>query len=123
MIRHDYAAVNGLRLHYAACGDPERPLLLFLHGFPEFWYAWKNQLEVFGHDYFAVAPDLRGFNLSDKPAEVKAYRDRHLMADIGALAQHFGKDRFTLIAHDWGGAVAWSFAAAFPQCLERLIII
>jgi pimeloyl-ACP methyl ester carboxylesterase len=123
MIRHDYAAVNGVRLHYAACGDPERPLLLFLHGFPEFWYAWKNQLEAFGGDYLAVAPDLRGFNLSEKPPAVEAYRAKHLVADIGALAQHFGKERFTLVAHDWGGAVGWSYAAAFPQRVERLVII
>lgn len=123
MIRHDYAAVNGLRLHYAASGEPDRPLLLFLHGFPEFWYAWKNQLEAFGDDYLAVAPDLRGYNLSDKPQEIEAYRAKHLLADIGALAQHFGKERFNLVAHDWGGAVGWSFAAAFPQRVATLVII
>jgi pimeloyl-ACP methyl ester carboxylesterase len=123
MIRHDYAAVNGIRLHYAAAGGPERPLILFLHGFPEFWYAWKNQLEEFGTDHLAVAPDLRGFNLSDKPAAVEAYRAKHLVADIAGLAKHFGKTRFTLVAHDWGGAVGWSFAAAFPQLVERLVII
>lgn len=123
MIRHDFAAVDGLRLHYAASGEAERPLILFLHGFPEFWYAWKNQLEAFGKEYLAVAPDLRGFNLSDKPEAVEAYRAKHLIADIGALARHFGKERFTLVAHDWGGAVGWSFAAAYPQLVERLIII
>ncbi len=68
-------------------------------------------------------PDLRGFNLSDKPADVAAYRAKHLVSDIAFLAKHFGKQRFTLVAHDWGGAVAWSFAAAFPDLLERLIII
>jgi pimeloyl-ACP methyl ester carboxylesterase len=122
-IRHDYAKVNGVQLHYAACGEPERPLLLFLHGFPEFWYAWKNQLEAFGDEYFAVAPDMRGFNLSEKPQTVEAYRAKHLVADVIALARHFGKQRFTLIAHDWGGAVGWGVAAAFPQHVERLIII
>jgi len=123
MIRHDFAANNGVRLHYAAAGEADRPLILFLHGFPEFWYAWKKQLEEFGQDYLAAAPDLRGFNLSDKPAEVEAYRAKHLVGDIAALVKHFGKQRFTLVAHDWGGAVAWGFAAAFPQLVERLIII
>lgn len=123
MIRHEYADNNGTRLHYAVAGSPDAPLILFLHGFPEFWYAWKNQLEEFGRDYLAVAPDLRGFNLSDKPPEVEAYRARHIVSDIAALAKHLGKKSFTLVAHDWGGAVAWTFAAAFPQMVDRLIII
>jgi epoxide hydrolase 4 len=123
MIRNDYAVVNGVRLHYAASGEPERPLILFLHGFTEFWYAWKHQLAAFGGEYLAVAPDLRGFNLSEKPPTVEAYRAKHLVADIGALARHFGKERFILVAHDWGGAVGWSFAAAYPQHVDKLIII
>jgi pimeloyl-ACP methyl ester carboxylesterase len=123
MIRHDYAVVNGVRLHCAMSGDAAKPLILFLHGFPEFWYAWKNQLEAFGGEFFAVAPDLRGFNLSDKPPDVESYRAKHLIADIGALAQHFGKEKFVLVAHDWGGAVGWTYAAAFSQRLSRLVII
>jgi epoxide hydrolase 4 len=123
MIRHEYVVVNGVRLHCAMSGDANKPLILFLHGFPEFWYAWKNQLEAFGGEFFAVAPDLRGFNLSDKPPDVESYRAKHLIADIGALAQHFGKEKFILVAHDWGGAVAWTFAAAFPQRLSRLVIV
>src|SRR5471032_2508169 len=87
-IRHDYANVNGIRLHYAAAG--EGPLILFLHGFPEFWYCWKKQLEEFGRDYLAVAPDLRGFNLSDRPADVKQYKARILIEDIRQLAEHLG---------------------------------
>ncbi len=123
MIRHGTASNGDLRLHYAAAGEDSAPLILFLHGFPEFWYAWKSQLEEFGKDYLAVAPDLRGFNLSDKPEAVEAYRAKHLVSDIAALVKHFGKERFVLVAHDWGGAVAWTFAAAFPGMVERLIII
>jgi pimeloyl-ACP methyl ester carboxylesterase len=123
VIRHDYAEGDGVRLHYAAAGAPEPPLILFLHGFPEFWYAWARQLEEFGRDFLAVAPDLRGYNLSGKPAEVPAYRAKHLVADIAALLRHFGKQKCTLVAHDWGGAVGWTFAAAFPQLVERLVII
>ena len=120
-IRHDYASVNGVRLHYAHAGDG--PLILFLHGFPEFWYCWKKQLEDFGRDHLAVAPDLRGFNLSDRPAEVKQYKARILIEDIRQLAEHLGHGKFVLVAHDWGGAVAWGYAMAHPQTLHRLVIV
>lgn len=120
-IRHDYASVNGVRLHYAHAG--QGPLMLFLHGFPEFWYAWKNQLQDLGRDHFAVAPDLRGFNLSDCPADVKQYKARILIEDVRQLAEHLGYKKFVLVAHDWGGAVAWGYAMAHPQTLHRLVIV
>jgi pimeloyl-ACP methyl ester carboxylesterase len=120
-IRHDYANVNGVRLHYAHAG--EGPLILFLHGFPEFWFCWKKQLEDFGRDHLAVAPDLRGFNLSDRPADVKQYKARILIEDIRALAEHLGHAKFVLVAHDWGGAVAWAYAVAHAQTLHRLVIV
>ena len=108
-IHHDYASVNGVRLHYAHAG--QGPLILFLHGFPEFWYCWKKQLEDFGRDHFAVAPDLRGFNLSDCPAEVKQYKARILIEDVRQLAAHLGQEKFVLVAHDWAershGATPW----------------
>ncbi len=114
---------NGTRLHYASAGERGAPLILFAHGFPEFWVAWKAQLLEFGIDHFAVAPDLRGFNLSDMPAEVSAYKARHLVDDLRLLAADLGYQKFVLVAHDWGGAVAWNLAIAFPQLLEKLIII
>ena len=121
-IRHDYASVNGVRLHYAHAG--QGPLVLFLHGFPEFWYCWKPQLEEFGRDHLAVAPDLRGFNLSDRPPDVKQYKARILVEDVRALAAHLtGQEKFVLVAHDWGGAVAWAYAMAHPQTLSRLVIV
>jgi len=120
-IHHDYANVNGVRLHYAHAGAG--PLILFLHGFPEFWYCWKQQLEHFGRDHLAVAPDLRGFNLSDRPADVKQYKTRILIEDVRALAEHLGHKKFVLVAHDWGGAVAWAYAMAHPHTLERLVIV
>ena len=120
-IRHDYASVNGVRLHYAHAG--QGPLILFLHGFPEFWYCWKKQLEHFGRDHFAVAPDLRGYNLSDRPAEVKQYKARVLIEDVRQLARHLGHEKFVLVAHDWGGALAWGYAVAYPQTLSKLIIV
>lgn len=124
MLEHHYAEVNNIRLHYVASGEAKnRKLILFVHGFPEFWYEWESQLLEFGRDYFAVAPDLRGFNLSAKPTEVKQYRAHHIVEDLRLLAEQLGYRKFILVAHDWGGAAAWQFAISHPQLLEKLVII
>lgn len=115
---------NGLALHYAEAGDSDRPLVLFLHGFPEFWYCWRNVLQTLGGAYHCVAPDLPGYNLSSKPSQVERYRTKHLVADVEAFAANFSRGRkFILVAHDWGGAVAWAFAIRKPHLLDRLVII
>lgn len=121
MFQPDYASVNGIRQHYVKNGQGK--LMLFLHGFPEFWYEWKNQLSEFGKQYQAVAPDLRGYNLSSKPAEVDQYAMKYLIEDVRALAEHLSQEPFILVGHDWGGVVAWAFAIAYPELLEKLIII
>jgi pimeloyl-ACP methyl ester carboxylesterase len=121
MFNDSYAELNGVRLHYVTAGQGK--LILFLHGFPEFWYAWQNQLVEFGRDHLAVAPDMRGYNLSSKPAAVEQYRIGYLIEDVRALAEHLGRKRFTLVAHDWGGGVGWAFALAHPEYLEKLIIV
>ena len=119
-----YVPVNGVRLHCVTAGEPSKKLVMFLHGFPEFWYQWKEQLREFGKDHFAVAPDMRGYNLSEKPAELDAYRVPALLEDIRGLADHFRQGKkFVLVAHDWGGALAWGFAIAHPDYLEKLVII
>jgi epoxide hydrolase 4 len=120
-MEHKYAEVNGVKLHYVCSGSGK--LMLFLHGFPEFWYEWKNQLAEFGQDHFAVAPDMRGYNLSDKPESLADYQVDVLVDDVKALADHLGYSKLTLIAHDWGGAIAWVFALKYPSYLEKLIII
>ena len=121
-LMHETVEANGIRLHAASCGDG--PLMLFLHGFPEYWAMWRPMLEHFGaRGYCAVAPDLRGYNLSDKPPAVDAYKAKHLMADVLALAAHYTKDKFVLVAHDWGGAVAWGVAIAYPQRLAKLVMV
>ena len=154
-IRHEFADVNGVRIHYAiarpanyengelaervaAVGDAAAreasarggtKLIVFLHGFPEFWYAWRKQLEEFGRDFIAVAPDMRGYNLSSKPAAVEEYDIGKLVGDVRALveylaaAQHLGAARCVLVGHDWGGAVAWATAIACPEIVERLVIV
>jgi len=121
MFSHEYVYVNGIRLHYVTSGQGK--LIMFVHGFPEFWYAWKDQLQEFGRDHQAVAPDMRGYNLSEKPAEVDQYQVKVLVEDLRGLAEHLGYERFILIGHDWGGAIAWAFALYYPGCLEKLVVI
>jgi epoxide hydrolase 4 len=120
-VQSEYAEVNGVRLHYMTAGQSK--LIMFLHGFPEFWYEWKKQVAHFSSDYQAVAPDMRGYNLSSKPADVAEYELKLLVEDVRALADHLGHKRFVLAGHDWGGVVAWAFAAAYPEYLEKLVII
>ena len=116
-----YANVNGLRLHYVSEGQGK--LIMFVHGFPEFWFEWEKQLVEFSKDYQAVAPDMRGYNLSAKPVNVEDYHVKHLIEDLRALAEYLGHEKFIMVAHDWGGAVAWSAAIRHPELLEKLVII
>lgn len=120
-MKQAYADVNGVRLHYVEAGEGR--LILFLHGFPEFWHMWKNQLEEFSKSQRAVAVDLRGYNLSSKPPEVEAYDISLLIEDVRALAAHLGYQKLTLVGHDWGGVVAWAVALQHPDLLDILIII
>ena len=121
---NQYASLsNGIRLHYATAGQRGDPLILFVHGFPEFWYEWSAQLSEFGASYFAVAPDLRGFNLSDMPSDVSAYKAKHIVEDLVLLIAHLGYEKTVVVAHDWGGAICWNLAIAFPSIVKKLIII
>lgn len=121
MLKHRYANLDGIRLHYVTAGKGK--LILFLHGFPEFWYAWRHQLREFSRSYKAVALDMRGYNLSDKPEGIQQYQTKYLVEDIRAFAEHLGSKKFILVGHDWGGAVAWAFAIRRPDYLEKLVII
>ncbi|HZE05875.1 MAG TPA: alpha/beta hydrolase [Solirubrobacteraceae bacterium] len=118
---HEYADVNGVRLHYVSAGDG--PLIVFLHGFPTCWYQFRAQLSEFSRDYRAVAPDLRGYNLSSKPADVHAYTTCAMVEDVRQLVERLGYQRFVLVGHDVGGAVAWSFALHHPELLSGLVIL
>ncbi|WP_071515205.1 alpha/beta hydrolase [Geitlerinema sp. PCC 9228] len=112
---------NGVRLHYVSQG--EGPLILMLHGFPEFWYSWRYQMPEFAKDYRVVALDLRGYNESDKPQDIDAYHIDVLVQDIEGAIRGLGYDRCVLVGHDWGAAIAWHFAYAYPQMLAKLIIM
>ncbi len=118
-----YADVNGVRLHYASVG--QGPLVLFLHGYPAFWYQWKDQMAEMGRDHLAVGLDLRGYNLSSKPEGVEPYRMKHLVEDVRQFAEKVGGKgrKFVLVAHDWGANIAWVFAMYHPEMLDKLIII
>jgi pimeloyl-ACP methyl ester carboxylesterase len=117
---HDTGAV---RLHLAMAGSPDKPLLICLHGFPEFWGAWGEVMERLADDFFIVAPDQRGFNQSSKPEGVDAYRVKHMVADLKSLADRFSPDRpFVLAGHDWGASVAYAYAFAHPARLSHLVI-
>lgn len=120
-VSHDYADLDGARLHYAHTSGG--PLMVFLHGFPQCWYMWRHQLAEFGRDHLAAAPDLRGYNLSSKPEAVEDYGPWRAAKDVRALAAKLGYQRFVLVGHDWGAATAWSFALHYPELLEGLVIL
>jgi pimeloyl-ACP methyl ester carboxylesterase len=112
---------NGQRLHTAVAGAGEP--IVFLHGFPEYWGMWRRQLGHFGATHLCIAPDQRGYNLSTKPPAVRDYRAKALVEDVLLLADAFGAARFTLVAHDWGGAIAWNVAAWHPDRVRKLVIL
>jgi pimeloyl-ACP methyl ester carboxylesterase len=120
-LRHDYAEVNDVRLHYVHAG--EGPLMLFLHGFPQCWYQYRHQLREFASDHLVVAPDQRGYNLSSKPSEPWRYGVWPAVEDARELVQLLGHERFVLVGHDWGAATGWSFALHYPEMLDALVIL
>lgn len=123
-IEFRYVQANGLRLHTAQAGPQGGPLVVLLHGFPEFWYGWRNQiLPLAAAGWRVVAPDQRGYNLSDKPSGVEHYAISNLVNDVLGLADALGKQKFALVGHDWGAAVGWETAIRFPERVEKLAIL
>src|SRR3712207_1281448 len=118
-IRHGYAQIGGVRLHYAERGGGGR-LVILLHGFPECWYSWRHQLMALGERFHVVAPDMRGYNLSDKPPRVDDYRIERLADDVTGLVRHFGARQATIVGHDWGAAAAWAVAERYPEYVSKL---
>src|SRR5258705_6749506 len=122
-IKHGYGQLDGIRLHYAECGTGNDDLVLLLPGFPEFWYWWRHQLPVLGRKFHVVAPDMRGYNLSDKPSRVEDYRMEKLVEDVVGLIKHFGAEKATIVGHDWGAGVAWAVAQKYPERVTRLAVM
>lgn len=117
---HQKIATNGITMHYVTQGDG--PLVVLLHGFPEFWYSWRFQIPTLAEQgYRVVAPDLRGYNETDKPR--RGYDIPTLLRDVAGLIRGLGEERAVIVGHDWGGVLAWQFAIDYPQMTERLIIM
>jgi epoxide hydrolase 4 len=119
--QHDCIHTNGINLHYVTQG--EGPLMVCLHGFPDFWYSWRHQIPEFANDHKVVAPDLRGYNDSDKPASKEAYTMPEFIADIKGLIEGLGYQHCVLVGHDWGGMIAWNFAYTYPDMVKQLIVL
>ncbi len=123
-IEHSFHQINGLRMHVASCGPADGHVLLFLHGFPEYWGEWQKLMARLGGRFRCVAPDQAGYNLTDKPKDIARYRAKRLIADVHELAALVSPGRpFTLVAHDWGGALAWGYALTHPDRLQGLVIL
>ncbi|MEM6835430.1 MAG: alpha/beta hydrolase [Cyanobacteria bacterium P01_C01_bin.120] len=120
-LQHQFVHSNGVRLHYVTQG--QGPLLLFLHGFPEFWYTWRHQIPVFAEHFTVVAIDLRGYNDSDKPTAVSDYAIPTVVKDVSELITTLGHEQCYLVGHDWGGGIAWSMAYAHPAQVAKLIVL
>jgi pimeloyl-ACP methyl ester carboxylesterase len=115
---------DGLILHAVAAGPADGPLAVLLHGFPEFWHSWHRQIPVLASAGFRViAPDQRGYNLSDKPKGIDAYRQEALTADVAALLDWAGRDKAIIVGHDWGGSVAWRFAMDCAERVDKLVVM
>ena len=119
-VKHHQADNAGVSIHYVTHG--EGPVVLFVHGFPDFWYSWRHQMAGLGDSYTTVAMDLRGYNRSDKPEGVDSYRMPQLMSDISAVIDDLGVEDVTLVGHDWGGAISWRYASAYPDRVNKLVI-
>ena len=118
------ADVGEVTLHYAAAGPADGDLVVLLHGFPEFWYAWRHQLPALADKgYHVVAPDLRGYNRSDKPVGVSSYGIDHLVADVVGLFHHLDRESAHVAGHDWGGGIAWEVARVRPDVVDRLAVL
>jgi pimeloyl-ACP methyl ester carboxylesterase len=121
-LRDGYAELGDVRLHYVEAG--EGPLVVLIHGFPEFWFSWRFQIPTLAAAGFqVVAPDMRGYNLSSRPAGVAAYDTDRLAADVRDLIRERGADRAFVVGHDWGAGAAWATAANHPDAVERLAIL
>jgi len=127
-VEHGYADSGGVKIHYASLGPKsgarnKAPLIVMIHGFPDFWYTWRDQMEALSDNYQVVAIDQRGYNLSDKPKGVENYDIRLLVGDVAAVIKHLGRDKAIIVGHDWGGLVAWSFAMAVPDMVDKLVVL
>lgn len=119
--KHGYAQSGDVKIHYVTKG--EGPLVVLIHGFPDYWYTWREQMPALAKHFQVVAIDQRGYNKSSQPDGVSNYQLPRLVGDVRAVVKHFDRERATIVGHDWGGAVAWTFAMMHPEMTERLVIL
>ncbi len=119
-VEHRTADNDGVNIHYVTLGVG--PLVVMIHGFPDFWYLWRDYLAALSGDYQVVAIDQRGYNQSDKPTGVDRYTYEFLVNDVAAVIEDTGHESATVVGHDWGGAVAWQFAMRRPEMTDQLVI-
>lgn len=123
-LEHTSVHVNGINLHLVCAGDPDGIPVILLHGFPEFWYSWRNQIDALANAGFRMyIPDQRGYNLSDKPENVADYGLDRLAEDIIGLIDHIGAEKVRVVGHDWGGGAAWWTANKYPERIEKLTVL
>lgn len=123
-LRERFIETNGIKLHVMEAGPADGPMIIFLHGFPEFWYAWRKQIGYFAdRGYLVVVPDQRGYNLSDKPEGIAAYKTDELAKDVIGLVDFYGREQIYLVGHDWGASVSWWTALKYPERIKRLVIM
>lgn len=123
-LRERFVETNGIKLHVMESGPADGPMILFLHGFPEFWYAWRKQVDYFAEKgYLVVVPDQRGYNLSDKPEGIASYKIDELAKDIVGLIDAYGRKQTYLVGHDWGASVSWWVALKYPKRISKLVIM
>lgn len=124
MLHDKIFRINNIELFVKCGGRKNGNIIIFLHGFPEFWYGWKNQIAFFlKKEYYVVVPDLRGYNLSSKPKGVKEYLIEKTTSDIVLLIQKLGKNKVTVVGHDWGGVIAWTLAMEHPELLNSVVLL
>src|SRR5436190_13984473 len=116
-----FADSGGVKIHYVTAG--KGPLVILIHGFPDFWYSWRDQMPALAKHFQVVAIDQRGYNKSDQPKGVDNYKLEKLVADVDAVRKHFKQDKAVVVGHDWGGLVAWSYAMTHPEQTDRLIVL
>jgi pimeloyl-ACP methyl ester carboxylesterase len=120
-VRDGYADSGGVRIHYVTRG--RGPLIVMIHGFPDFWYGWREQIPLLSRRHQVAALDLRGYNLSDQPEGVEQYGIGRLTADVAAVIHDLGYEHAIIVGHDWGGGIAWTFAALYPQMTDALVVL
>ncbi|MCY4142197.1 MAG: alpha/beta hydrolase [Gammaproteobacteria bacterium] len=122
-VEHKYAKNDDVSIHYVVAGPEDGPLVVMIHGFPDFWYTWRSQMEALQSEYRVAAVDLRGYNRSDQPEGMESYSMPLLVGDIQAVIGSEERDSAIVVGHDWGGAIAWNIAMTQPEAVDLLVIL